>query len=307
MSLRPVQLPRRSAIFVNYRREDSAGHAGRLFDRLSILFPSRVFMDIDTIEPGTDFVEVIEQAVGCCEVLIVMMGGQWLSLADASGRRRLDNPSDFVRLEIAEALNRNIRIIPVLVEGASMPRPEDLPPDLAKLTRRNAIELSDARWAFDVDRLIQTIEGVLQEKAPSALLPVVTAPSQPAPAQEAQERKMQERKRSRAGLVLSLLVLLALWIGWGLGRQVMSLRSQAPPMKPPQTIQVPEQKAEPAAPPEEKAAEKKVIRKPKEPKEIAAPQPDPESSKAGKGRINSMVQWGKSLLGKGRGRGREGG
>jgi hypothetical protein len=164
MSLRPEQLPRRSSnIFINYRREDSAGHAGRLFDRLSGRFPERVFMDIDTIEPGIDFVDTIEQAVGCCEVLIVVIGREWLHLADESGHRRLDNSSDFVRLEIAAALERNIRIIPVLVEDAAMPRPEDLPPDLLKLTRRNAIGLSDVRWAFDVDRLIQAIEGVLQE------------------------------------------------------------------------------------------------------------------------------------------------
>lgn len=176
-----VPSEQQSAIFISYRCEDSAGYAGRLFDRLSRDFPGRVFMDIDTIEPGTDFVEVINQAVGCCEVLIVMIGNQWLSLSDANGRRRLDNPSDFVRLAIAEGLERGIRIIPVLVEGAAMPRPEDLPPEIAKLTRRNAIELSDARWDFDVERLIHTIEGVLHERAPSALAPAAESLSHPAP------------------------------------------------------------------------------------------------------------------------------
>src|SRR5262249_42731377 len=129
MSLEPERTPTRSAnIFINYRREDSAGHAGRLFDRLSSHFAGRGFMDIETIERGVDFVEVIEKAVGSCEVLIVMIGREWVRLKDASGRRRLDDPDDFVRLEIASALARDIRVIPVLVEGAPMPRSEDLPP-----------------------------------------------------------------------------------------------------------------------------------------------------------------------------------
>lgn len=212
MSPTPEPLPKRSAnIFINYRREDSAGHTGRLFDHLSGRFPGRVFMDLDTIEPGIDFVEVITQAVGCCEVLIVMIGDKWLHSTDADGRRRLDNPSDFVRLEIAAALERAIRVIPVLVKDAAMPRQEDLPPDLAKLTRRNAIELSDARFAFDMDRLIQAIGGVLQEKAPSALLPAVTVPLPPPPP--------GKRARRRAAMALSVAGLLALagGLGWRLG------------------------------------------------------------------------------------------
>lgn len=213
MSPRPDPMPRRSAnIFINYRREDSAGYTGRLFDRLSHRFPGRVFMDVDTIAPGIDFVESIEHAVGCCEVLIVMIGREWLKLEDANGNRRLDNPDDFVRLEIAAALDRNIRVIPVLVEDATMPRAEDLPPSLAPLCRRNAIELSEARWSFDVERLILSIEAVLQEKAPSALLPVVTATSQPQPSQ---------RTRARVWMALAALGLLtsAGSIGWTLRRQ----------------------------------------------------------------------------------------
>ncbi|HXO30171.1 MAG TPA: toll/interleukin-1 receptor domain-containing protein, partial [Thermoanaerobaculia bacterium] len=160
--MNPSSSERSANIFINYRREDSAGHTGRLFDRLSARLPGRVFMDIDTLEPGVDFVEVIEKAVGFCQVLIVVMGQEWLRVKDAAGRRRLDDPADFVRLEVATALQRTIRVIPVLVQGASMPRAEELPEDLAKLARRNAIELSDARWAYDVDRLIKTIEEVLQ-------------------------------------------------------------------------------------------------------------------------------------------------
>lgn len=148
-------------IFISYRRGDSAGHAGRLYDRLSERFgQARVFMDIDHIGPGVDFVAVIEAAVAKCDVLLALIGEEWLDTTDAEGRRRLDDPEDFVRVEIATALRRNILVIPVLVQGAKMPRALDLPGDLAMLARRNALELSDSRWRFDVGRLIETLEGL---------------------------------------------------------------------------------------------------------------------------------------------------
>ena len=115
-------------------------------------------MDIDTIEPGVDFVETIEKAVGSCDVLIALIGKQWLTITDPAGRRRLDNPADFVRLEIKTALERNIRVIPALIPGAAMPRSQDLPDELEKLTRRNAIEISDTRFREDVDRLIRVLD-----------------------------------------------------------------------------------------------------------------------------------------------------
>src|SRR6185369_7646494 len=152
-----------SGIFVSYRRDDSAGHAGRLADRLVEHFGrDRIFVDIDSIAAGEDFVTVIENAVGSCEILIAVMGQKWLS---AGGTGRLDNPNDFVRLEIATALRRDIRVIPVLVQRASMPKQQDLPEDLVKLTRRNAIELSDQRWQTDVDQLIDVMEKVLAKRA----------------------------------------------------------------------------------------------------------------------------------------------
>jgi TIR domain len=147
-----------TGIFINYRREDTAAHAGRLHDALENRFGGRVFMDIDTIEAGQDFIEVIQNAVGDCKVLLVMIGRQWATITNSAGQRRLDDPDDFVRTEIAEALKRDIRVIPVLVEDASMPRKEELPPDLTKLLRRNAIELSDTRWAYDVGQLIKVLE-----------------------------------------------------------------------------------------------------------------------------------------------------
>lgn len=150
-----------SGIFLCYRRDDSSGHAGRLSDKLSDHFgKDQIFMDIDTIKPGEDFVTVIENAVGSCEILIAIIGRHWLSSAgEAPGW--LDNPNDFVRLEIATALSRDIRVIPVLVQRASMPKPQDLPDDLAKFSRRNAVELSDLDWQNDVDQLISFLERIL--------------------------------------------------------------------------------------------------------------------------------------------------
>src|ERR1041385_6895228 len=153
-----------SGIFISYRRDDSSGHAGRLFDKLSDHFgKDRIFMDIDTIEPGEDFVTVIENAVGSCEILIAVIGRNWLS-GTSGTTGRLDNPNDFVRVEIATALRRDIRVIPVLVQRAAMPKPQDLPEDLARLTRRNAVELGDNRWHTDVDELIGVMEKLLAKK-----------------------------------------------------------------------------------------------------------------------------------------------
>lgn len=147
-----------SGIFISYRREDAAGHAGRLYDRLSAhVGGDKIFIDIDRIQPGENFVEVIRRAISSCDVLLVLIGAKWLTLTDETGHRRLDNPEDFVSLEIAAALQREVRVIPVLVQGASMPRREDLPEKLQDLGLKHAIELSDARWGHDVTRLIEVL------------------------------------------------------------------------------------------------------------------------------------------------------
>jgi TIR domain len=113
-------------IFISYRRDDASYPAGRLYDRICTHFPqSRIFMDVD-MDLGINFVEEIEKNVGCCGVLIAVMGKHWLTASDREGRRRLDHPKDYVRLEIATALKRGIRVIPVLVEGASMPEFDQL-------------------------------------------------------------------------------------------------------------------------------------------------------------------------------------
>src|SRR5690348_2734818 len=125
-------------IFICYRREDASPYAGRIYDHLSARFGAqRVFMDIDTIRPGDDFVQVISEKVAACDALIAVIGKRWLTSADSRGRRRLEDPNDYVRIEIASALSRNVRVIPALVDGAQMPPAGELPPDLAPLSRRN--------------------------------------------------------------------------------------------------------------------------------------------------------------------------
>jgi streptogramin lyase len=156
-------------VFISYRRGDAAGHAGRVYDGLNSRFHrSRVFMDVDAIEPGVDFVERIQLAVASCDVLLVLIGETWIDMRAADGTRRLDEPEDFVRLEVAAALARDVRVVPVLVEGAAMPGPDDLPEDIRPLARRNAIELSDARWHYDMSRLIQAVERAGKERRDGA-------------------------------------------------------------------------------------------------------------------------------------------
>lgn len=146
-------------IFISYRRGDSAGYAGRLSDHLRDHFgKDKVFIDVETIEFGTDFVEALHKAISSCSVLLVLIGPMWLTMTDAAGRRRLDDPDDFTMLEISAALERNIRVIPVLVQDAKMPVEEDIPDSLKALTRRQAIGISNERWDFDVNRLIGVLE-----------------------------------------------------------------------------------------------------------------------------------------------------
>ncbi len=157
-------------IFISYRRDDSAGYAGRLYDRLAAHFGTeRVFMDVAGIELGTDFVTAIEQAVGSCKVLIVVIGDEWLSTTDAAGRRRLDDPHDFVRLETSVALEREIRVVPVLVGGALMPRGDELPADLKALARRQAIEISHKQWEASTQELIRALNTMLGKRADAGI------------------------------------------------------------------------------------------------------------------------------------------
>lgn len=161
-----------SRIFVSYRRDDARGDAGRLTDNLKLHFGDKqIFRDVEAIEAGVDFVEAINNAVSQCAALLAIVGPNWLKATDSEGRRRLDDPNDFVRLEIAVALQRNIRVVPVLVGGAVMPKAEDLPQGLESLARRQAHELSDPRWDFDVRQLIETLERAGVEPARRPAVP----------------------------------------------------------------------------------------------------------------------------------------
>jgi hypothetical protein len=145
-------------IFVSYRRSDSQGEAGRLFDDLVKHFGEHmVFMDVAAIEAGRDFRKAIEEGVVKCGVLLVLMGPEWISAKDEAGARRLDDPADFVRIETASALKRDIPVIPVLVRGAHMPRAEHLPDELKNLAYRNCVELTHARWRSDIHLLIDAL------------------------------------------------------------------------------------------------------------------------------------------------------
>jgi hypothetical protein len=158
-----------NSIFVSYRRGDTAGYAGRLADDLDEHFGENVvFHDIDSIAPGTDFVEATQQAIGSAEVLLAVIGRSWLT---ATNFKRLQDPQDYVRMEILTALNRNTRVIPVLVEGASMPSAKQLPEELAPLTHRNAFELHANSWGNDVQRLITTLEQQLEDSQQKAQPP----------------------------------------------------------------------------------------------------------------------------------------
>lgn len=156
--------PSAPRVFICYRREESAAHAGRLYDAMVARFGERnVFMDVD-LAPGVDFVERITEVVAACQVLIVVMGPSWATVTDEDGGVRLTDPEDFVRLEVETGLrNPDVTPIPVLIPGAQMPKREDLPPELQAFTRRNALELSEARWRYDVGRLNSTLDELLTD------------------------------------------------------------------------------------------------------------------------------------------------
>jgi hypothetical protein len=161
-----VSIPRTPGrIFISYRRDETDFPAGWLYERLAAHFgPEQVFKDVDSIELGDDFAEVIADAVGACDVLLLLIGAQWLAITDAAGRRRLENSDDFVRLEIEAALQRKVRIIPILVGRARMPDAHQLPASLGKLVRRQALELDPNRFEADTRRLIRVLERTLAEE-----------------------------------------------------------------------------------------------------------------------------------------------
>ena len=146
------------AIFVSYRRGDSEGQARALSLELEqYLGADSVFMDVDSIALGRDFRLVLQERLETCDLLLALIGPDWLDIKDSAGNRRLESPTDFVRQEIAAALKRNIPVTPVLVQGAQMPPPERLPDDLKELAFRNGFEISHTRWESDVRELLKRL------------------------------------------------------------------------------------------------------------------------------------------------------
>jgi hypothetical protein len=145
-------------IFINYRRDDSSATAGRLRDRLAQVFnEDNVFMDVDSIPAGVDFADYLESQIASCDVCLVLIGLNWLDTKDEHGRRRLDDPNDYVTVEIAAALTRNIRVVPVTIDGARIPTADELPAPIKPLARRNAADIRNIHFHNDVDALIENI------------------------------------------------------------------------------------------------------------------------------------------------------
>jgi hypothetical protein len=154
------------SIFLSYRREDTEGQAGRLYDDLVAAFGSdSVFMDVAAIQPGRDFRKSIDQSLNSCGVFLSLIGKSWLTAKDTSGQRRLDDPADFVRIETGAALKRDIPVIPVLVQGASAPKTDQLPDDLKELAFRNAVELTHPRWDSDIQVLIKALHPHISQSS----------------------------------------------------------------------------------------------------------------------------------------------
>jgi len=190
-----------SKIFINYRRGDSPGTAGRLHDRLAQTFgPDNSFIDVDNIPVGIDFVNYLNNQLEACDVFLAIIGPNWLNAKDQFGRRRLDAPEDFVRIEIAEALTRNICVIPVLVDGAPIPSVDELPDSIKPLARRNAVEVRNAHFRRDAEALVEKVHQVFNGQR--------ALPGQrPSLASSAAWFKPQSRWRMAAGSATALLLI----------------------------------------------------------------------------------------------------
>jgi hypothetical protein len=154
-------------IFISYRREDTSGESGRLKDKLEQIFgPENIFYDVETLEAGLNFEQSISKALEESKVLLAMIGPHWLKIKNAEGIPRIQNEDDWVRKEIDMALQKKLRVIPVLVNGAKMPEASELPAELQELSLNHAQEISSSRWNYDVGELIKVLEKVIPSKKP---------------------------------------------------------------------------------------------------------------------------------------------
>lgn len=175
--------PRGQGIFISYRRSDCLAQANGLHDGLVNRLPdAKIFMDVDSIPAGVDFEEHIREAIDGCDIVLVLIGDNWMDARPGTETRRIDEPNDFVRLEIESALaNPTVTTIPVLVEGAPMPEAATLPESIQRLARINAFELDDRRWKADLARITELLSGLKAKPAgtqpPSPAMP--PSPQQP--------------------------------------------------------------------------------------------------------------------------------
>jgi hypothetical protein len=198
-------------IFLCYRRDDSAGHAGRVYDRLSQRFPGRVFMDVAGIGVGTRWAEVIGQTLGSCDVFVILIGRRWLE-RDSAGLRRIDDPEDPLRAEITTALRLKLRIIPLLVSGAAVPPQDKLPKDVAPIADWQAFKIDDEDFDHYALRLIEALEGGGPGPAPSP-------PS---------------KRRAVHWAIVSIMVILMALAAWGLRKPAdVAPAPVVPPVTPP--------------------------------------------------------------------------
>ena len=197
-------------IFISYRRDDSAPYARLISDALCARFGEQaIFRDIDTIRPGTNFVEAIEEAVSSCDALVVVIGKDWVTISDSKGQRRLDDLEDYVRREVLAGLRRDdVLVVPVLVEGARMPGKDELPPELVPLSLHMALELTDAGWDDQVNRLVQVLtEAIGPEVAAPSTTSSVAPPSAPPVAPPTGSRSLSWIAGALAGACVALLLL----------------------------------------------------------------------------------------------------
>ena len=155
-------------IFINYRREDSRADSGRIYDSLSLHFPGKIFRDVGSLQPGVDWQQAIGLVLSQSDACVVVIGCNWLNIKGDDGNRRLDDPRDTVRREVFAALERNMRVFPVLVGGAKMPKESELPPDLKPLCDRNALEMTEQDWEECCVKLARALETAVAPAQPSA-------------------------------------------------------------------------------------------------------------------------------------------
>jgi hypothetical protein len=213
-------------LFISYRRDDSAGYSGRVHDRLQREFGGNLlFMDVDSIPLGVNFSKVLVDEVAKCDVLLAVIGPDWLDARDEKGRRRLDKPDDFVRIEIGTALKRGIPVIPILLEGTRVPKADQLPDDLKELALRNGLNVRHASFSDDMERLIRGLKGAQSQQEPASPVPSPFDPAAPSRTEKAWTFLSNDKNRAVLG-----------WIGGGIVVVISALWAAfvyfAPPSKP---------------------------------------------------------------------------